>query len=190
MVGLLNKPSTDLLKTKTEVHILDSLFTLGRNGDPAPIYFHPEVQSLLKTLTRIDLSKVYRKRKLGGRKLALPTYKFVTNEELQELVEDANERVNEVLQMPPVLKQRAPIDHVLSQDPALQGLETSTYVFTDVTYGIADRKRLIVVRQPEGTLREADWDVRERMNEIYFPRKGRKLKVSFKLVYALFDSIL
>lgn len=146
--------------------------------DPAPLYFDPDVQSLLKKLTRIDLARVYCRRKLGGKKLTLPTYKFVTNEELQDLVDDANRRVNEVLQMPPVLRLRAPTDRVLSHDPALQGLETAKHVFTDVTFGASDRRRVIVVRDADGTLREADWDERHRMNEMFFPRGGRKIKVS------------
>lgn len=35
--------------------------------------------------------------------------------------------------------------------------------------------RLIVVREPDGTLREANKDERHRMNQLYFPVKGRSL---------------
>ena len=42
------------------------------------------------------------------------------------------------------------------------------------TKSLLDRSRLIVVRDPDGTLRKANWDEQDRLNEIYFPREGRK----------------
>lgn len=82
-----------------------------------------------------------------------------------------------MLQMPPVLKTREPCDEILSEDPALQGLETSSIIFTDITFGKKDSERLIVVREPDGTLRKANWQLRDRMNQVYFPLKGRELSM-------------
>lgn len=135
------------------------------------------MQSLLKTLTRKDLTKIFKRKKLGEKKLEQPVYKFMTDEELQDALYEANTKANEMLQMPPVLLPRKPIDRVLSNDPALQGLETARFVFTDITFGVPDSRRLIVVRDTDGALREADWDVRDRMNQFYFPKPGRELKV-------------
>ncbi|KAJ8951091.1 hypothetical protein NQ318_003789 [Aromia moschata] len=90
-----------------------------------------EVQALLKTLTRVDLHKVYRKRKLGEKKLEDPEYKFMTDEELQKVMAKAKQKVDNMLQMPPI-----------------------------------DSKRLIVVREPDGTLQEAEWDLK-----YIFPKK-------------------
>lgn len=41
--------------------------------------------------------------------------------------------------MPPVLKERAPIDDVLAEDKFLEGTESTKYVFTDLTYSIPHR---------------------------------------------------
>jgi small subunit ribosomal protein S22 len=49
-------------------------------------------------------------------------------------------------------------------------------MFTDITYGIHDRDRVIVVREPDGLLREASGDERDRLNQVYFPKEGRTIK--------------
>ena len=47
-------------------------------------------------------------------------------------------------------------------------------VFIDITYGVHDRDQIIVVRDPDGTLRQASPDRRVRLDQIYFPLEGRK----------------
>lgn len=39
-----------------------------------------------------------------------------------------------------------PVDDVLSKDPALVGYDSAKYLFTDITFGIANERRLIVER--------------------------------------------
>ncbi|XP_015116862.1 28S ribosomal protein S22, mitochondrial [Diachasma alloeum] len=142
--------------------------------DPAPLFFNEQIQKLLRTLTRPDPKRVFRTRK-DGHKIKDPTYKFMTNEELQESLKKAQQNLEERLQMPPVVKEREPITDILSKDPAIQGSEESKYVFTDITYGVSDVNRLIVVRELDGTLRKANWEERFRMNQIYFPMEGREI---------------
>ncbi|MEQ2170260.1 28S ribosomal protein S22, mitochondrial, partial [Goodea atripinnis] len=77
--------------------------------------------------------------------------------------------------MPPVLPERKPISDVLAMDKILDGMDTAKYVFTDITYNIPHRERFIVVREPDGTLRKATWEERDRLIQVYFPRQGRKL---------------
>lgn len=73
--------------------------------DPAPKFFSSNVQILLKRLTRPDFNKVFRKRTNQGLNiLKTPTYKFLTNEELEEELAKANERADRLLQMPPIVK--------------------------------------------------------------------------------------
>ncbi|KAG6449401.1 hypothetical protein O3G_MSEX006062 [Manduca sexta] len=78
--------------------------------------------------------------------------------------------------MPPVVKVQKPIDDVLSRDPALMSYDSAKYLFTDITFGVANEHRIIVERDLDGTLRSCDHDVRKRLNQVYFPMNGRKLK--------------
>lgn len=145
--------------------------------NPAPFFFNTEIQLLLKTLTRPDLSKIFKKRKLETKKTIFPKYKFMTDKELNEALEETQRKAQVLLQMPPVVPVRRPIDRVLSRDPALQGLETSRLVFTDITFGLKDNDRLIVVREPNGDLREAEWELRDRINQVYFPKARRSITI-------------
>lgn len=65
----------------------------------------------------------------------------------------------------------------ISSDPAIQGYDKSKYIFTDITFGIKNTERTIVVRQPDGTLEHACADIRKRMNQIYSPLDQRSLRV-------------
>ncbi|KAJ3654321.1 hypothetical protein Zmor_013516 [Zophobas morio] len=144
--------------------------------DPGPVFIKKEVQTLLRTLTRVDLAKVFKKRRFGETQLQQPVYKFMTDEQLQEAYEEAKKKVDTFLQIPPVVAVRKPKDKVLSKDPALQGLDTSAFVFTDISYGVRDSERMILVRETDGTLREADWETRDRINQLYFPVAQRQIQ--------------
>ncbi|XP_065163774.1 small ribosomal subunit protein mS22 [Atheta coriaria] len=156
---------------------LKSTFQYDNTKDPAPLFFNKQIQDLLYTLTRVDLSKVYSKRKQGTSHLAQPVYKFMTDDQLQEAIQEAKDAVKDLIQMPPVVMPRVPIDTILSKDPALQGMDTAKFVFTDITYGISNADRLIIVRDLDGTLKKVDWDVRDRMNQVYFPLPGREIRM-------------
>ncbi|XP_072944057.1 small ribosomal subunit protein mS22 [Epargyreus clarus] len=145
--------------------------------DPAPKFFSSGVQVLLKRLTRPDFAKVFRKRTNTNQQvLPTPVYKFLTNEELNIEVTKANRTAERLLQMPPVVKIHKPIEDVICKDPALVGYDTSKFLFTDITFGIPNESRIIVERDPDGVLRSSDHDVRKRLNQIYFPIHGRKIR--------------
>ena len=74
------------------------------------------------------------------------------------------------------MSERTDDKEILSEEPAIIGHDSAKYLFTDITYGVHDRDRLIVSRDPCGTLRQASWNERDRLNQIYFPRKGRRIK--------------
>ncbi|XP_011173111.1 28S ribosomal protein S22, mitochondrial isoform X1 [Solenopsis invicta] len=143
--------------------------------DPAPFFFNKEVQTCLKILTTVDYNKVFRNRK-DGHKLQPPQYKFLTDEQLQEAMEATKRRAEKYLQMPPVVKPRIDRSVPLEEDVALEGHDNVRYVFTDITYGLKDRERFIVIREPNGTLRHATWKERDRMIQTFFPRPERKLQ--------------
>lgn len=99
----------------------------------------------------------------------------MTDEQLKQAVEQATEQAKKLLQMPPVLPERKPLEDVLSEDKILDGMDAAKYVFTDITYNIPHRERFVVVREPNGTLRKATWEERDRLIQVYFPKEGRKL---------------
>ncbi|CAF4938936.1 unnamed protein product [Pieris macdunnoughi] len=145
--------------------------------NPAPKFFSSGIQVLLKRLTRPEFSKVFRKRTNNNTAvLKTPVYKFLTDEELNIEKEKANTNADRLLQMPPVVKLHEQINDVLSKDPALVGYDNSTYMFTDITFGVANEHRIIVQRNPDGTLESCDRDTRKRLNQIYFPMQGRKIR--------------
>ncbi|TSP46808.1 28S ribosomal protein S22, mitochondrial [Bagarius yarrelli] len=131
-----------------------------------------EVQDILMRITGLDLDKVFRPVK---QELKPPKYKLLTDTQLEEAVKKAEENARKLLQMPPVLPERQPIDDVLCEDKILEGMDSSKYVFTDITYNIPHRERFIVVREPSGVLRKASWEERDRLVQVYFPKEGRRL---------------
>ncbi|XP_030258197.1 small ribosomal subunit protein mS22 [Sparus aurata] len=137
-----------------------------------PQFTDPAVQDILTRITGLDLQKVFRPIK---QELKPPTYKLMTDEQLQQAMESAKEEAKKLLQMPPVLPERKPINDVLSEDKILDGMDTAKYVFTDITYDIPHRERFIVVREPNGTLRKATWEERDRLIQTYFPKDKRKI---------------
>ena len=71
----------------------------------------------------------------------LPSYRFLTQEELD--IEQTRGRLQkrQKLQLPPVMARRKPGGEVISEDPQLDMLIEHKMVFTDVTDGIKDRQR-------------------------------------------------
>ncbi|CAG9585158.1 unnamed protein product [Danaus chrysippus] len=166
--------SQGLYISARKLSIVPSIYD-GEN--PAPKFFSSGVQIILKRLTRPNFEKVFRKRTNSNISvLRTPVYKFLTDEELKTEQSNAYKSAERLLQMPPVVKVQEPVDDVLSKDPALVGYDSSTYLFTDITHGVANEHRLIIQREPDGTLRSCDHDVRKKLNQIYFPMQGRKLR--------------
>jgi len=140
--------------------------------DPFLVFINEKVQSLLSSITGFDIMKV------AGPKivpLEKPVYKLLTTEQLEQEQESAAQRMRQNLQMPPYMNPRKPPGAPLSIDPDLAHFDTSKFVFSDITFGLKDRERVVTVRDIDGNLRNAPWDVKERMNQIYNPREGRKV---------------
>ncbi|KAL2096241.1 hypothetical protein ACEWY4_008389 [Coilia grayii] len=133
----------------------------------------PEVQQLLKRVTGCDLQKVFRPTQQPT--LRPPSYKLLTDQQLQEAVSLARREAEELLAPPPELEERVPVCDVLSHDAILQGADSAKLVFTDITLNIPHRERFVVVREPSGALRKASWEERDRVLQIYFPKEGRQL---------------
>ncbi|KAL3281647.1 hypothetical protein HHI36_004853 [Cryptolaemus montrouzieri] len=160
----------------------------NENNDPATHFFDKKVQQLLFDLTRIDLKKIFHKRKIG--KLKDPTYEFLTDHQLNEHLHEIRIKAIGLLQFPPAVVVRKPKVKVFSRDFALKGYGTSKFVFTDITFGLKDNERLIVTRDLDGTLQEVDWTSRDRINQVFFPRKYRQLKVPHLFKENYFEELL
>ncbi|NXA31179.1 RT22 protein, partial [Eudromia elegans] len=137
-----------------------------------PAFSDEAVQNLLYKMTGMNLEKVFKSVK---KELKPPTYKLMTEAQLEEATKKAIAEAKEKLRMPPVLDEREPINDVLAEDKVLEGTETAKYVFTDLTYSVPHRERFIVVREPSGVLRKASWEERDRMIQIFFPKEGRRV---------------
>ncbi|XP_068919979.1 small ribosomal subunit protein mS22 [Petaurus breviceps papuanus] len=137
-----------------------------------PEFTDEEVQNILTKMTGLDLQKVFKPIK---QQLKPPTYKLMTEAQLEEATRHAIEAAKERLKMPPVLKEREPINDIIADDKILEGTDTAKYVFTDLTFSIPHRERFIVVREPNGILRKASWEERDRMIQVFFPKEGRKM---------------
>lgn len=150
--------------------------TSANQSSKMKCFFEPKIQDTLQSLVSVQYEKLFRVSK-RGQKVAPPTYVFMTNEQLRKAQMEAQNKAKKLLQIPPVLDERTD-DHlkILEKDPAMVGFDSANYVFTDITYGIHDRDRIIVAREPDGTLREATGAERDRMNQIYFPKEGRYIK--------------
>ncbi|ROL55221.1 28S ribosomal protein S22, mitochondrial [Anabarilius grahami] len=139
---------------------------------PKAQFTDTEVQDILTKITGLDLEKVFRPLR---EQLTPPKYKLMTDTELEEAVCKAEEQAKHLLKMTPVLPERKPIKDVLSEDQMLEGMDTAKYVFTDINFNVPHRERFIVVREPNGILRKASWNERDRIIQVYFPKEGRKV---------------
>jgi len=153
----------DVLKSKAEEF----------SGKKVELFENIEVQRLLKRLTGLDLNKVFstRKEELGN-----PVYKVLDEAELKKDEDDAIMRAQQLLKMPPVMKKRSRIERILSKEESIIDYDpdSSNYVFTDISPSENHRTNAVLVREnASGILREGNWDERDRMQYIYWPKEGQ-----------------
>nr|CAG4643413.1 EOG090X0AW0 [Ilyocryptus agilis] len=169
--------------TQQKSHIVHTLLTEDTTQrpacytrDPGSVFFREDVQTLLQRLIDQDYEKLFRNRKLG-KKLETPKLQLLTDEELNRLMTETEIKVKHKLKMPPLMKERDDSTKVLSRNPELQGFDKTKYVFTDISMGVSERERVVVVRDPDGVLREASWEEKQRVCQIYFPVFGRQIRM-------------
>ncbi|XP_064382419.1 small ribosomal subunit protein mS22-like isoform X2 [Halichondria panicea] len=130
------------------------------------------VQELLLRMTGMDFDKVFAAKK---EPLKLPQYRLMTMEELKEVHAETTAKAGELLRMPPIVPVREPQGEVGERDEILDQYLDNKMVFTDTTQHKENKERRIVVRETDGTLRDANWDERDRMCQLFFPVLGRKM---------------
>lgn len=69
--------------------------------DPCNPFLNQQNQKLLKSMTRLRLDKVYRKKAVLNNKVE---YKFMTTEQIENEIKSAFKRAENLLQMPPIVK--------------------------------------------------------------------------------------
>ncbi|KAJ8320345.1 hypothetical protein KUTeg_001932, partial [Tegillarca granosa] len=143
--------SSCLLQETRENTEEQTVFTYEEK-DPLPYFLRQNVQTILQRITGFDTEKISERR---------------TMERQYE------NKQRKALQMPPVMQPWKPINHVLVKDEKLAGALENKMVFIDISEGVPQRKRAIVVRETDGTLRLAESDERDRILHVYYPKEGK-----------------
>ncbi|OQR69699.1 28S ribosomal protein S22 [Tropilaelaps mercedesae] len=152
---------------------IDETYVEFSKVDIETLFLSKRTQVLLQQLTCTNIKRVFVPRK---KEHTPPQYELLTDEQYQKEVKKAICKAKKLTQMPPVLRMRKPCERVLQKDPELQGLNTSKFIFTDISFGYDETMRPIVVRETDGTLRTASWGERERMMQIYFTNPHREME--------------
>lgn len=97
----------------------------------------------------------------------------MTNKQLADEVKQKFLEAQKLLQMPPVLKVFEDTERIVANDKALKDFSSHSYVFSDVSFGIKDMDRSVVIRQPDGVLKEANYEIKKRVCQIFNPSHGR-----------------
>lgn len=141
--------------------------------DPERAFLKKDVQKILYRVTGFAEERFNSQNRLTEM-LELPIHRFLTVEEYEIEKTRGNLRARQKLKIPPVMAPRAPGGDVISAEPKLDKLLEFKLVFTDITNGVKDRDRVVVVRDVDGTLRNASWDEKMRLCQTYFPKSGRE----------------
>lgn len=144
------------------------------DADPKAKFMEKQNREILYSLTNMQIDRVFRER---PKPFTRPTYHFLTIEEVKQKFNGALRTAKRLLLMPPIVPIEEDDIQVLAKDPEIQGYSQAKYVFVDTTFGLNDRDRSILIRHPNGVLETADQLTRRRMNQTYFPFKGRKINV-------------
>ncbi|KAI6184333.1 28S ribosomal protein S22, mitochondrial [Aphelenchoides bicaudatus] len=140
--------------------------------DTEKLFIEKDVQDLLYSLTGIDLhGKLFRERIIPKQERS--HYALMTDKMFQEAVKNMENKGRRKLQFVPFKEPRPESFTVLAKDPEISGFDTSKFIFTDITFDATNRDRLVVVREPDGTLRTALPEEHDRMNRVYYAQPHR-----------------
>ncbi|KAF1743107.1 hypothetical protein MXB_444, partial [Myxobolus squamalis] len=133
------------------------------SGKKIELYYKEEVQNILKRI--IGRNPNFLKNIHMSRTSVIAEYKLVKPEKLNELNEELNQMLDRFLQPVPMYTARKSNMDITVQDaPEISGYDNCKYVFTDVSSTKNDLNRTILIRHPDGKLKLAPWEVRDRIN--------------------------
>ena len=107
--------------------------------DYEELFLNKDVRSLLKRLTGFNPMIVFATRSLEN--LNSPKYRFLTDEQLQKEIDDADKRAEKLLQMPPVKYSTEFKPRIFEKDDAIKGFIDSKFIFVDASPGYSDEVR-------------------------------------------------
>ncbi|KAH9286594.1 28S ribosomal protein S22, mitochondrial [Echinococcus granulosus] len=155
------------------------LFSTSTAPDLQSRFLTPRIHNLLHDLVSVSqLTKIHESRFKVEK---LHDIKLLSDTELQSVMQYSEMLTSQKLQMPPVMNERSPDDHkdsVIARNPGLCGIlpANQKLAFVDIGLDSSRRRRLILIREADGTLRHAYASERDRLNQIFFPLPGRRLR--------------
>jgi small subunit ribosomal protein S22 len=140
--------------------------------DAEKYFIRPDVQSILKKITGFNLDKIFIQQKICD--VEPPKYRLLTAHQLEAYKTSACEHGIELLQMPPAKSTwRTNIQALCVDGIADFEKKNCHYVFTDITYGLPHRQRVVIVRESDGILRLSSREEHDRILHVYYPRSGK-----------------
>ncbi|VDL18600.1 unnamed protein product [Hymenolepis diminuta] len=142
-------------------------------------FVNPRIHNLLQKLVSVVQPTKIHESKFKVEKVH--DIKLLSDLELQAVMHYSEMLTSQKLQMPPVMNGRPPDDHknsIISRDPELCGIlpANQKLAFVDIGLDSSRRRRLMLIREANGTLRYADASERDRLNQVFFPLPGRRLR--------------
>ncbi|KII61731.1 28S ribosomal protein S22, mitochondrial [Thelohanellus kitauei] len=136
-------------------------------GEPLKDYYNEDLQAIFKKL--IGRNPKFLKNINMARRPIVADYKLVHADKIPQLNAEIDEMLDRFLETIPMYTRRKPnLNVIIQKSPELKGYDSSRYVFTDVSPSKTSKDRTILVRHQDGSLKLAPWDVRERINIVYF----------------------
>nr|XP_022343078.1 28S ribosomal protein S22, mitochondrial-like [Crassostrea virginica] len=146
--------------------------------DPFPLFMKDEVQKIMNDITGVDLNRSAEMK--WSKSPSKSTIKVVPDDELQKLQAHAVKKErSKIEQRPPFMKPREEINQELSRDPEIAPVMTQNLLFIDISSytrpETANKEKVVVMRDTEGTLRMATQEERDRAIQIAFPARDRRV---------------
>ncbi|KAL5113088.1 28S ribosomal protein S22 mitochondrial [Taenia crassiceps] len=154
-----------------------------RDGLPVPDlqsqFLTPRIHNLLHDLVSVSQPTTIHEPRFKVEKVH--DIKLLSDAELQSVMQYSKMLTSQKLQMPPVMNERLPDDQensIIVRNPELCGIlpANQKLAFVDIGLDSSRRRRLILIREADGTLRHAHSSERDRLNQIFFPLPGRRLR--------------
>uniref|UniRef100_A0A0K0FEW4 28S ribosomal protein S22, mitochondrial (inferred by orthology to a human protein) n=1 Tax=Strongyloides venezuelensis TaxID=75913 RepID=A0A0K0FEW4_STRVS len=140
--------------------------------DVESLFISKDVQKLLQSLTGLDpTGKIFKEKTTN--KLERSHFALMTDEAYHDALKKMEDMGRKFLQFVPLKEPRSTTINVLEKAPEIANFDTSKFIFTDITYDATDQDRTVVVREPDGTLRDATPSEHDRMNRFFYEKPNR-----------------